>query len=77
MNNAKDIVELIEDGTYVVEHGDYQRIANLTKKEDGCSFTADYVRKVLKGMRKNKVIQQKSKLYFKKKYQLLKALKPT
>lgn len=75
MNNRKDVVELIEDGTFLVEHGDYQRIANLTEKENGENFTADYVRKVLKGMRDNPLIKKKAKLYFKRKAKLQEALR--
>jgi len=60
----KDILEYYEE---VIEHGDYQRIAKLTRKYDGNCFTADYVRKVLRGERDNVMIKDVARLYFKKK----------
>ena len=74
MNSTKDIVELIEEGAFKLEHWDYQRIANLTLKPDGTRFTADNVRKVLKGMRDNKAIKKIARLYFKRKAKLEKEL---
>ena len=75
MAKSKDIVELIEEGHFEIEHGDYQRIANLTRKPNGDKFTADYVRKVLKGMRENKMIKRKARLYLKRKRKLQESLK--
>ena len=73
-NTNKDIVELIKEGAFNIEHGDFQRIANLTMKPDGTKFTADYVRKVLKGIRENKAIKKTARLYFKRKAKLEKQL---
>lgn len=75
MPKTKDVVELIEEGVFQIEHGDYQRIANLTQKSNGEFFTADYVRKVLKGMRENKLIKRKARLYLRRKAKLQEALR--
>ena len=66
MRSSKDIVTLLEEEKYKVEHGDYQRIANVTKKPNGEPYTADYVRKVLLGKRDNPTIKKIAKLYFKR-----------
>ena len=71
MAKTKTVQALIEEGELVIEHGDYQRIANLSTKADGTHFTADYVRKVLKGMRRNSFIERKARLYLRKKAKLI------
>ena len=58
-----------------IEHGDYQRIANLTRKDDGTPYTSDYVRKVLLGLRINPVILKKAQKYLSKKEKLVESLK--
>ena len=75
MAKTKTVQELIAEGELMIEHGDYQRIANLTTKSSGEAFTADYVHKVLKGMRNNKLIERKARLYLKQKARMLEKLK--
>ncbi|HAA23753.1 MAG TPA: hypothetical protein DCP28_35120 [Cytophagales bacterium] len=72
--NTTGIVARIEAGEFEVDHGDYQRIARLCLKSDGKPYTADYVRKVLLGLRKNAVIEKKALAYFRKKQSMYKAL---
>ena len=71
MAKTRPVQELIAEGELEIEHGDYQRIANIAIKEDGSTFTADYVRKVLKGTRNNKFIERKARLYLRKKAKLM------
>lgn len=58
-----------------IEHGDYQRIANLTRKPDGKPYTSDYVRKVILGLRLNPAILKKAQRYLAQKEKLVKSLK--
>ena len=68
MRDTTKLKEVLGDLAEQIEHGDYQRIANLSKKKGGEEpFTADYVRKVLFGIRQNKDILKKAKQYLKKK----------
>lgn len=67
--------ELLEELQAQIEHGDYQRIANLTVKGNGQPYTADYVRKVLLGLRQNPVILKKAQRYLKQKEKLVKSLR--
>ncbi|HAA17477.1 MAG TPA: hypothetical protein DCR93_13890 [Cytophagales bacterium] len=56
-----------------IEHGDYQRIANLCPKPKGSGvYTADYIRKVLLDIRGNREITAKAKKYLRRKAWLLK-----
>lgn len=48
--------KLLSEGAASLEHGDYQRIADFTLSPKGKPYTADYVRKVLLGMRENEDI---------------------
>ncbi|MEL6534104.1 MAG: hypothetical protein AAFQ98_01765 [Bacteroidota bacterium] len=75
MSKSKGAVELIKENPSIVEHGDYQRIANLTSKKDGEKYSADYVRKVLKELRKNDLIIKIATLYFKNKIKYMDRLK--
>ncbi|HAA14135.1 MAG TPA: hypothetical protein DCE41_21555 [Cytophagales bacterium] len=75
MSKAKGAIEIIKENPSIVEHGDYQRIANLTAKSDGKKYTADYVRKVLKELRKNDIITDIATLYFKNKIKYMERLK--
>ena len=67
--------ELLEELQAKIEHGDYQRIANLTVKTDGTAYTADYVRKVLLGLRQNMVILKKAQRYLKQKEKMVESLR--
>ncbi|MEL6535819.1 MAG: hypothetical protein AAFQ98_10425 [Bacteroidota bacterium] len=57
------------------EHGDYQRLAQLIRKPHPRHaterYTADYVRKVLLGLRSNAMILNTAKKYLKQKKQLM------
>jgi len=75
MSKSKNAIELIKENPDLVEHGDYQRIANLTYKSNGEKYTADYVRKVLKELRKNALILKMATLYFKNKMKYMDRLK--
>lgn len=66
---------LLEQLQSKVEHGDYQRIANLTVKTDGKPYTADYVRKVILGIRINQTILKKAQRYLKQKEKLVESLR--
>jgi len=61
-----DLVKQLEAGEIDVKHGDYQRIANVTVNPKGKPYTADYVRKVLMGVRKQPAIIRIADAYFKK-----------
>lgn len=70
----KNVSTLIAEGIYQIQHGDYQRIANLCHRGDGRPFTADYVRKVLLGLRQNSTIEKKALRYLKKQKKLMETL---
>lgn len=57
-----------------ITHGDYQRIASLTRKHDGSPYTADYVRKVLLSLRNSPYILKTAKRYFKQMAKLQKVM---
>ena len=67
--------ELLETLQAKIEHGDYQRIANLTLKPDGKPYTSDYVRKVILGIRINPMILKKAQKYLNQKEKIVQQLK--
>ncbi|HAA12300.1 MAG TPA: hypothetical protein DCE41_11595 [Cytophagales bacterium] len=50
----------------VIRHGDYLRIAELTRRTNGRPYRSDYVRKVLNGFRHNKEIVKIAKRYLRR-----------
>jgi len=57
-----------------IRHGDYLRIAELTRKANGKPYTSDYVRKVLRGHRHNKEIVKIAKRYLKRQQKITQEL---
>ena len=57
-----------------IRHGDYLRIAELTRKANGKPYTSDYVRKVLRGHRHNKEIIRIAKRYLRRQQKITQEL---
>lgn len=57
-----------------LEKGDLKRIAACCKKEDGGTYSADYVSRVLKGVAKNEAIRRKAEQYLNLKKQMMNGL---
>ena len=75
--NREQLEGVLGDLAEVIAHGDYQRIANLCKRDDQTQYTSDYVRKVLLGMRTNKAILNKAKKYLIRQRRTQEALQTT